>query len=76
MSATTKIRQYLPHRYSKTIQERIVKKGGKKYALNFIAMCLSDPPIRHNDYIINEAALWAKEIQTQKSQTAKILNCL
>jgi hypothetical protein len=76
MSNTTKIRQHLPHRYSRTIQDRIVRKGGKKYALNYIAMCLSDPPLRHNDDILNEAANWARELQLQKKQTKKILNCL
>lgn len=76
MSATTKIRQHLPYRYSKMIQQRIVDKGGKKYALNYISMCLSDPPLRHNESILNEAAIWAEELQKQKKQTEAIVESL
>lgn len=76
MNAITKIRKYLPYRYSKEIQKRIIENGGKKYALNYISMCLADPPLRHNEMIINEAARWAEEIRARKLQTNAILETL
>jgi hypothetical protein len=71
-----KIRKYLPFRYSKTLQERIIKRTGRKYAMNYIAMCLADPPVRYNVDVIHEAAIWAEEEKKRQEVTAAILDTL
>lgn len=76
MTITPKLRNYLPKHYCKTLRERIHDKTDRWYSTNYIAMCLADPPTRHNDDILNEAALWAIEIRDMRLSTAEKLESL
>lgn len=71
-----KIKKYLPFRYSKELQKRVLDRTGKKYSLNYIAMCLADPPVRHNADVLHEAAMWADEEKKKLEAIATILEAL